>query len=147
MAETSPNSPDERILDTMILLARAARSHRVIVAGSSAFDIYLGLLQRGFSRTATTVISRIPCGQYDVALIAGDHSIQALEALLTRIVPFLNTRAALAIWVGAHQPDCGRKLQSAFERLGFRVEAGTRCENGLVLTARRQQLDHVAKAA
>ena len=67
------------------------------MAGSNAFDIYLGLYDRGFSRVTTTATCRIPCGQHDVALIAGEHSIQALEAQLVRIMPFLNIPATMAV--------------------------------------------------
>jgi hypothetical protein len=137
----------DRIIETMIELARCSKLHRIIAAGSSAFDIYLGLHHRGFSRAATTSTCRIPCGQHDVALVAGQHSIQALETLLVGIVPFLSTRATVAVWVDsdAHQP--GRKLQSLLERLGFRIEAGAKCENGFVLSAQRREWGHMAKAA
>lgn len=131
----------------MIQLVRATKSQRVFVAGSYCFDAYLTLLERGYSRTATPATCRIPCGQYDVALIAGHHSAQALETLLGETVPFLNTRAALAIWTEAREAGSSQKLQSALERLGFRIEAGTRCEAGFVLSARRHACDHMAKAA
>jgi len=147
MAEFVPLGSDERILDTMIQLARATKAHRVIVAGSSAFDIYIGLLQRGFSRTVTTVTCRIPCGQHDVALVSGDHSVTALERLLARVVPFLNSRATLAVWVSAQEHGSGRKLQLLLERLGFRIEAGAKCENGVVLSAQRREWSQIAKAA
>jgi hypothetical protein len=144
VTRSSHGFSDERILDTMIQLVRATRSQRVFVAGSYCFDTYLALLERGFARTATPATCRIPCSQYDVALIAGHHSGQALEALLGDTVPFLNTRAALAIWTDCRQAGSS---QAAPERLGFRIEAGTRCEVGFVLTARRQACDHMAKAA
>jgi hypothetical protein len=147
MIESSLIVSDEGILDAMLLLARAAKSHRIMIAGPSAFDAYLGLLQRGFSRAATPVTCRIPCGQHDVALIAGHQSIQALETLMDRIIPFLNKRAALAIWLGPHEADRGRRFQAELERLGFRIEARAQCETGFILSARRQQLDHLANAA
>jgi hypothetical protein len=147
MSEPSPGFSDERILDTMIQLARATRSQRVLVAGSSCFDVYLTLLQRGFCRTATPATCRFPCGQHDVALVAGHHSMQALESLLGQIVPFLNTRAALVIWMESRDGGRGRKLLSVLERLGFRIEAGARCATGFALSARRHACDHIAEAA
>jgi hypothetical protein len=138
--------PDERIVDTMIELARAAKAHRIIVAGSDAFDAYLALLQRGFARAATTTTARIPCGQFDVALIAGRHTVQALENLLVQIVCFLNARATVAIWVDADQQR-GRRIQALLERLGFRVEAGTSCESGFVLAAQRSEWGQAANVA
>lgn len=137
----------EQIMETMIELTRLSKSDRVIAAGSNAFDVYLGLHDRGFSRVATTATCRIPCGQHDVALVAGQHSIQALEALLVRIVPFLNTRATTAVWVGPDEHHRTNKLHLLLARLGFRIEAGAKCENGFVLSARRREWSHTAIAA
>jgi hypothetical protein len=142
-----PPVPDDQILDAMLLLARATRPHRILVAGSSAPDVYLGLLQRGFTRAATPATSRFPCGQHDVALLVGHHSIQALEGLIDRVVPYLSTRASLAIWIGSHELMRGRPLQIELERLGFRVDAGTRCETGFILSAERQQMWTIAQAS
>jgi len=138
---------NERIMETMIELTGLSKSHRVIVAGSNAFDIYLGLYDRGFSRVTTTATCRIPCGQHDVALIAGEHSIQALEAQLVGIMPFLNILATTAVWSGSNEHQCSMKLQLLLERFGFRIEAGAKCENGFVLSAQRSQSSHIANAA
>jgi hypothetical protein len=138
---------DERIMDAMIEITHLSESQRVIVAGPHAFDTYLGLLDRGFSRAVTTVSCRSPCGQHDVALVTGRHSLQALEALLVRLVPFLTTRALLAVWTGSDGHQRARALQQLLERLGFRIEAGTRCEDGFVLCARRQERSPTANAA
>ena len=138
---------NELIMDTMIDLTRLTRPQRVIVAGADSFDMYLGLLQRGFARVATMATCRIPCGQHEVALIAGKHSIQTLEALLARIVPFLNTRAIVAVWVDSDERQRGKRLQSLLERLGFRIEAGAKCADGFVLSAQRQAWNPMAKAA
>jgi hypothetical protein len=50
----------EPILDTMIQMAFAQRSHRVIAAGSAAREIYRGLYRRGFSRVATAANLHTP---------------------------------------------------------------------------------------
>jgi hypothetical protein len=147
MSGPSHIDSSEPILKTMIELTRLTEAHRVIAAGSSAFDIYLGLYRRGFSRVATTATCRIPCGRHDAALVAGEHSIQGLETLLLRVVPFLNARAVTALWVGSDEHQRGRKLQLLLERLGFRIEAGARCESGFVLSARRHEWSHIANAA
>jgi hypothetical protein len=147
MTERVPHPSDERIVDTMIDLACVAKSHRVIVAGSSAFALYLSLLNRGFSRVATATSSRFPCGQRDVALVAGRHSMRTLEALLLRVVSSLNTRATMAVWVDADAPQRGRNVQSLLERLGFRIEAGAGCGNGFVLAAQRHESGHIANVA
>lgn len=137
----------EPVLDAMISLARLSRSRRVIVAGSNAFGLYLGLLDRGFLRAATTAISRAPCGQHDAALISGRYSTNALEGLLNRVVPFLTARATIAIWIDSGAPYGGSKLQAALERLGFRIEAGTACENGFIVSAQRRDFSPLANAA
>jgi hypothetical protein len=138
---------DERVMDAMIEITRLSESQRVIVAGPHAFDTYLGLLDRGFSRAVTTATCRVPCGQHDVALLTGRHSVQAMEALLLRIVPFLTTRAILAVWMGSDGHQRARALQQMLERLGFRIEAGARCQDGFVLCARRQDWKPAANAA
>jgi hypothetical protein len=52
----------------------------------------------------------------------------------------------VAVWVGRDEDAADRKLRSMLDRLGFRLEAGTACENGLAVAARR--LESVpAKAA
>ncbi len=63
------------------------------------------------------------------------------------LVHFLAPEGVLAIWVEPCAHADHRKLVSALERLGFLVEAGTRCENGLALSARRRDLSDIAKAA
>jgi hypothetical protein len=137
----------ERIMETMIELASVSKSHRVIVTGSDSLEIYLGLCRRGYLRVATTATCRMPCGQHDVGLVAGQHSIQALEAILVRIVHFLNTASALAVWIGSHEDGHARRLRVLLERLGFRIEAATQCEQGYVLSARRREASHLLRAA
>ena len=147
MAQFDQIPSQERIVDTMIELTRAAPCHRLIVAGSDALNVYLSLHQRGFSRAVTMATCRFPCSQHDVALIAGEHSVQALEALLVRVLPFLKTSAAVAVRLGSGGQLDGGKLQSLLERTGFRVEVGSRCESGFVLSARRRECGHLANAA
>ena len=142
-----PLPGSEPVLDAMISLARLSKSRRVIVAGSNAFGLYLGLLDRGFARAATTASCRVPCGQHDTALISGRYSTDGLEGLLKRIVPFLNARATIAIWIDSGAACGGNKLHTALERLGFRVEAGTACENGFVVSAQRRDFSPLANAA
>jgi hypothetical protein len=151
-SEAAMSHPDlvpsnKRIMETVIELTRLSKSHRVIVAGSNAFDIYLGLLHRGFGRAATTATCRVPCEQHHLALVMGEHSIRAFEAVLVRIVPFLNTRATMAVWVDADQHHRGKKLQLLLERLGVRIEAGAKCATGFVLAAQRRERTPVANAA
>jgi hypothetical protein len=137
----------EPILDTMIELAFAARSHRTIVAGSAAFDLYQGLCRRGFWRTAIASHPRAAFPAYDVALIAGQETTQALERVLVQIAPLLNGQASIATWIDSNELHRGRRIQVLLERLGFRVESGTKCEVGFVLAARRSEPVSLALAA
>jgi hypothetical protein len=134
------------MLDAMVSLARLSKTRRVIVAGSNSFGLYLELLDRGFVRATTTATCRIPCGQHDAALVSGRYSSDALEGLLKRVVPFLNARATIAIWIDSNA-GCGSRLHTVLERLGFRIEAGTACENGFIVSAQRRDFTPLAKAA
>jgi hypothetical protein len=140
--------PDEKIVGAMIQLASAAKSHRMIVAGSNSSEISLELHRRGYLRVTTTRTCRTPCGQHDVALVAWrEHSIRALETTLNWLVHFLSAGGVLVIWVGPNEPMPNRMLRLALGRLGFRIESGTCCENGVAVCARRLESKPVAKVA
>jgi hypothetical protein len=146
MPEPDHVHPHEPIIGTMIGLACAAPNHRIVVAGSDAFGVYLSLHRRGFSRIATITTCRIRCGQHDVALIVRQHSLQALETLLTGVLPFLKARAIVTMRIGCAERG-GRELQSLLVQMGFRVEAGVRCDSGFIVSARRRDCGHLAQAA
>ena len=106
------------------------------------------LHRKGFNRVATTTDCGLPRGQYDVALVEWRlPSIKALETTLDWLVHFLAPSAVAVIRVGSREGGASRKLASMLERLGFRVEAGTRCEHGLVVSARRRDAAPKALAA
>jgi hypothetical protein len=147
MTHSLPNRSSEQIIDTMIDLTRLSKSQRVIVAGTDAFDFYVTLHRHGFSNVATTTTSRFPCGQHDVAFIAGQHSIRTLQELLNRIAPFLKPRATVAVWIDVAERHGGKRLQTMLEQLGFRIEAGANCESGFILSAHRHEWSGMAKAA
>ena len=87
----------------MIELTRLSNLHRVIVAGSDSMELYLALRRRGFIRVATTATCRIPTGQHAVGLITGQNSLQAIEAALVQISPFLCTSAAIAVLIDSRE--------------------------------------------
>jgi hypothetical protein len=139
---------DERIVDAMIQLACAAKSHRMIVAGSNSSEVLQELLRRGYSRIATTRTRRAPCGQNDVALITWrEHSVRALASTLDWLVHFLSPAGVLVVWIGPHEPMPYQALKLALEKLGFRIEVGTCRENGVAISARRLESTPAAKAA
>jgi hypothetical protein len=148
MTKSSSIPSDERIVDAMIQLARAAKSHRMIVADSNSSDVFLELHRRGYPRVTTIKTCRAPSSQHDVALVAWrEHSIRALETTLDQLVHFLSAAGVLVVWVGCHERMPNRTLRLALQRLGFRIESGTCCENGVAVCARRLESNPVAKVA
>jgi hypothetical protein len=138
----------ERLAGAMIELARATPSQRVIVAGSSSADIFVELHRRGYLRATTTKMSRYPCAQYDVALVTScDHSAKALDATLDWLVHFLNSTGVVVVWVSPHERTSHQQIRFMLERRGFRIECGSRCENGVAIVARRTELIPAAKVA
>src|SRR5262245_44847014 len=129
-------SPSERIMTTMLELARCSKRHRIILVGPSRASHELDLHHRGYNRIATTATCGLPRGQYDVAFVEWElPSIKALETTLDWLVHFLTPAGALVIWIDPHTDH--QRLGTMLERLGFRVEAGTRCERGIAVSARR----------
>lgn len=136
------------VLDTMIDLAHARQSHRVVVAGSIALDIYAALYRRGFCRVATATHRSTPSsGGCDVGFIVGYQSLIGLEAALLRVAPLLNGDATIAIWVNAVGRGHGQTVQRLLQATGFVVQSGAKCENGFVLAARRQEGGILANVA
>jgi hypothetical protein len=146
MIAANPIVSCEPILDTMIQMAFARRSHRVIAAGSAASEICRGLCRRGFSSVATVAYSRVPCTPHEIALVAGEESIQALESLLVHLVAFSSDQASMVTWIDSAEHR-GQRIRSLLERLGFHVESGAKCEIGFVLAARRFKRKALTQAA
>jgi hypothetical protein len=148
MRQITTTLADERIIDTMIDLARCSKRQRILLAGPRAPHRLFDLNRRGFNRVATTATCGLPYRQYDAALVESQAtSIKALEATLDWLVHFLAPTGVLAIWVESCAVADHRKLVSVLERLGFQTEAGTRCQNGLAVSARRSELTDITKAA
>jgi hypothetical protein len=131
----------------MIGLTRLSNAHRVIVAGGDSMELYLALRRRGFLRVATTATCRLPRGQHAVGLITGQNTLTAIEAALARISQFLCTSAALAVLIDSRESGLCLKVRTRLERMGFRIEAGVRCQQGLVLSAYRQGFGQLENAA
>jgi hypothetical protein len=137
----------EQVIDTMIDLTRLSYLHRVIVAGSDRMELYLALRRRGFVRSATTATCRIPKAQHAVGLITGQNSRGAIEATLAEISPYLCANAAIAVLIDSRESGLSLKVRSRLEQMGFRIEAGVRCQQGLVLSAHRQGFGQMENAA
>ena len=148
MTQHSSLPSDERIVDTMIQLARAAKLHRMIIAGANSADIFLELHRRGYPRVTTTKLCLQPCHQFDLALVAWrEKSIKALETTLDRLVHYLSAAGILVLWTGTDERAANYPLGLVMQRLGFRIEVGTKCENGIAIVARRLESNPAAKVA
>jgi hypothetical protein len=146
MTNSTPSR--ERITESLVDLARCSKLHRIILAGPNSPQSMFELHRRGFNRVATTATSGLPHGQYDVALVDWQgRSIKALEATLDWLVHFLGSSAVMVIWIDPQERAANRKLAAILERLGFRIEIGTRCEHGLAVSARRRDAAQMAVAA
>jgi hypothetical protein len=140
--------PDrEQVVDTMIGLTRLSHLHRGIITGNDRMEVYLALWRRGFIRVATTATCRIPRGQHAVGLITRQNSQAAIEAALVEISPFLCASAAIAILIENSESRICLKIRTRLQQMGFRIEAGVRCQQGLVLSASRQGFGQIENAA
>ena len=140
-------SSRDQVIDTMIELTRLSNQHRAIIAGSDSMELYLALRRRGLNRLATSATCRIPRGQHAVGLITGQNSLQAIEAALAQISPFLSTSAAIAVLIDSRESGFCLKIRTRLEQMGFRIEADVRCQQGLVLSAYRQGFGQMENAA
>jgi hypothetical protein len=147
MSELHSISSREQVVDTMIGLTRLSYLHRAIVAGSDSLELCLTLRRRGFIRTATTATCRIPKGEHAVGLISGRNSPMDIEAALVQISQFLSATAAIAVLIDSRESGLCLKIRAKLEQMGFRIEAGVRCQQGLVLSAYRHGFGQMENAA
>jgi len=147
MNKTTSIASGDRIIETMIELAQCPKFHRIILAGPEGPHRLFELHRHGYRRVATTETCGLPRNQYDVALVEWQHSIKALATTLDWLVHFLTPASVAVIWINSSESPDRRKLGSILERLGFRIEAGTRCGNGLAISARRLEANQQAVVA
>jgi hypothetical protein len=147
MFQLHPVSNREQVIDTMIGLTRLSHLHRAIIAGDGGMELYLALRRRGFIRVATTATCRVPKGHHAVGLIAGQNTPRAIEAALVRMSPYLGASAAVAVLIDSRESGCCLQVRAKLEQMGFRIEAGVRCQQGLVLSAYRHGFGQMENAA
>jgi hypothetical protein len=141
---TIPTGSSDRKIDSIIRLAGCSDRQRILLAGIRRRDPAPAWRSRGYHRVATTATSRLPRGQYDVAIVEWrQHSIKALETMLDWLVYFLSPQGVLVIWIdGAGDTASARRsLRPVIEQLGFQVETGKRCGNGFAISAHRFNAD------
>jgi hypothetical protein len=146
MVQLHSVSGQAQVLDAMIGLTGLSYLQRAIIAGSGAMELYQGLRRRGFMRVATLSKSWLPQRQHAIGLLA-DRNTAAVEATLAEISPFLGASAVLALLIDADENGAGLGVRAKLGQMGFRIEAGVRCHQGLVLSASRQDLGQMENAA
>ncbi len=93
MTNLVPAGKTNRKTDSIIELAGCSDHDRILLAGAGDSDPVSGWRRRGYHRVATIAASRLPRGQYDVAVVEWrQHSIRALETMLDWLVCFLSPR-------------------------------------------------------
>src|SRR4051794_29492816 len=147
MTEPHSTSEREQVVDTMIELTRLSNLHRTIIAGSGGPELYLSLRRRGFMRVSRIATCRMPKGQHAVGLISGQNSLQAIETALTEISHYLTASAAIAVMIDSRESGFSLRIRNRLEQIGFRIEAGVRCQQGFVLSAYRHGFGQMEKAA
>jgi hypothetical protein len=134
----------------MIGLTRLSYLQRAIIAGSGGMELCLGLRRRGFMRVAAISTTWIPRRQHAVGLLADRNSTE-IEKALGEISPFLSANATVAVLIesdnnsGLGSGSLG--VRTKLQQMGFQIEAGVRCHQGLVLSACRQGFGRVDRAA
>jgi hypothetical protein len=93
----------------------------------------------------------LTCGiarrQHTIGLIAGRESPEPIEHALAEISPFLCTNATVAVLIDTHGSNCSLRIRAKLQQMGFQIEAGVRCQQGLVLSACRQGFGQMENAA
>jgi hypothetical protein len=128
----------EQAIDAMIALTRLSNLRRTIIAGSESTKLCLALRRRGFVRIATPTVSRVLRRHHSIALIADETSLKTCEDTLTQVGLFLTDNATIAILICSREGELCLKIRKKLEQMGFSIEAGVRCQEGLVLSAYRQ---------
>jgi len=140
-------SEHDQVVETMITLTHLSNLNRAIVAGDGSTELYLALRRRGLVLVGLHSAFRLRKAACAVGLITVRDSLAAFEAALAQVAPSLGTTATIAVLIKSGESGFALKIRKALERIGFRIEAGVRCQQGLVMSAHRRgyaQLDRAA---
>jgi hypothetical protein len=140
-------SDRDQVVETMIALTHLSSLNRAIVAGKDSSELYLALRRRGLVRIALPLALRRRKAICAVGLITFRDSLIDFETALAQVAPSLGTSAMIAVLIKASEGGFALNVRRKLEQLGFRIEAGVRCHQGLVLSARRQKFAQLDRAA
>jgi hypothetical protein len=143
MNQSASAASGGKIIETMVELARCSKLHRIIVAGSKSLSHMFELRDRGYNRVVTAACYNLRRGGYDVGLL--DWRLQQIDDIEAKL-SWLAPTSVLVVWLDAGERAEQRKLGSILAKQAFRVEAGTLCEHGLAIAARRQDANQQAIA-
>lgn len=146
MVQLHSASDQAQVLDTMIGLTRLSHLQRAIIAGGGGMELYLGLRRRGFMRAATISTYWLPRRHHAIGLLA-DRNSASVERALNEISPFLCDNATVAVLIDSDEGGSSLTIRTKLQQMGFRIEAGVRCHQGLVLSACRQSFNQIQAAA
>lgn len=137
----------DQVVETMITLTHLSNLNRAIVAGPDSTELYLALRRRGFVRIGLPSTFRLRKATCAVGLITAQDSFPEFETALAQVAPSLGVTAAVAVLIKANEAGFALKIRKKLGQLGFRIEAGVRCHQGLVLSAYRQGFAQMECAA
>jgi hypothetical protein len=137
----------DQVVETMITLTHLSSVNRAIVAGQDSTELYLALRRRGLVRIALPAAFRRRKAICAIGLITVRDSLAEFETALAQVAPSLGTTATIAVLIKASEGNIALNIRKKLEALGFRIEAGVRCHQGLVLSARRQNFAQIDRAA
>ena len=143
MAELCNASDHEEVVDVLVALTRPSPLDSVIIAGNKSMDFYLALRRRGFDRVATPETCRIPKQRHIIGLVTGEKLVVALA----QASPFLSANSAIAVLIEAQAGDLSMTIRHKLQQMGFRIEAGVRCQRGFVLFGSRRAFVQMEQAA
>jgi hypothetical protein len=147
MIQPHSTSYQAQVLDTMVGLTRLSNLQRAIIAGGDGMELHLALRRRGFMRVATVSTCRIPRRQHSIGLIVDHDSPESIERALSEISPYLCAQATVATLIDSHGSNSSLRVRTRLQQMGFQIEAGVRCHQGLVLSAFRQGFIQMESAA
>jgi len=148
MLQLQPSTTErDQVVETMISLTHLTNLSRAIVAGQDSTELYLALRRRGFVRIGLPSTFRLRRATCAVGLITVRDSLAEFETALAQVAPSLGASAATAVFIKSSEGGLALKIRNKLERLGFRIEAGVRCHQGLVLSAYRQGFAQIVCAA
>jgi hypothetical protein len=147
MVQLHSTESREQIVETMIGLTRLSNLQRTIIAGSDSMDLHAALRRRGFIRVATPMTCRMARGQHAIGLVAGQDFSRTIENALAEISAFLCAKATVAVLIDSRASGSSLGIRLRLQQMGFRIEAGVRCQQGLVMSAHRHDFGQMANAA